>query len=383
MPKFQMKVKIFMIETDVNKYFDWVIDSETNFRKLNIHYPTVFEKEINKFKSYNGELKKCPHCNRQLPANTYFFAHGGKTRSDGLHGLCKECEGTHFGWGRIYNAELQEMELKYCATCDRVLPLNEFYFRKSKGKYNTKTGYSSNCKECNNTSFGLNSLNEYKDLFGIKEGFKICQTCFLELPNTTKYFFNRKERFYGSVRCKKCSIRHTDYGNKMPNVSRKEELKDDEAFCTKCHKIFPKSELTISKGYAQSMCSSCSKKSFQLTYEKRRNKRKKLIADLTLQEWEDTLEFFNNKCAYCGISDDESIEKYGKHLSQDHIVPVFNNGGYTKNNIIPACMGCNSSKNKLSLIQFFKKSEKFNQDRFQKILDFVNKFTLNEKEMIS
>lgn len=76
--------------------FEWQYD-DSGFRRLvisNFEYPKT---ELENFQSYNGDTKICPRCKRALPKNTYFFASGGK-RYDGIHGICKECEGTSFGW---------------------------------------------------------------------------------------------------------------------------------------------------------------------------------------------------------------------------------------------------------------------------------------------
>lgn len=62
---------------------------------------------------------------------------------------------------------------------------------------------------------------------------------------------------------------------------------------------------------------------------------KGLPADYTRKDWLKTLEFFGYKCAYCGCEGE---------LHQDHFFPSSKGGGYTKNNIVPACQSCNSRK---------------------------------------
>lgn len=368
--------EIIIINTNYEDYFSWDIDKETGFRKLNLHIPSNFKTELSKFQNYNGEYKKCCKCKQEYPKTSYYFCGGG---TNILHKQCKECEGHHFQWGRLYNTELNNKGFKYCSKCDRVLPLNEFFFVKSSGRCNTKTGFASNCKECNGRSFGFESINEHKDIFKIKDGFKVCQTCMLELPDTTKYFFSKKDRPFGSVRCKRCSMRHTDYGNLLPNISRKNELKENEAFCPTCHKIFDKKDLVIING-GNFGCRECYKSKNRYRYEKRRAKRHNTINDLTPKQWNDTLWYFDNKCVYCGMTDEESLEKYDKHLSQEHIIPLSKGGGYTKSNIIPACMGCNTSKSALSLIQFYNKSPKFTSESLSKINQFVSENTIEIKE---
>ena len=62
---------------------------------------------------------------------------------------------------------------------------------------------------------------------------------------------------------------------------------------------------------------------------------------LTDTEWQETLEYFNHACAYCGRGD--------RPLTQEHIIPVSEGGGYTKENIVPACKPCNSKKRNKSI----------------------------------
>lgn len=69
--------------------------------------------------------------------------------------------------------------------------------------------------------------------------------------------------------------------------------------------------------------------------QKRKARKEALPNSLTIQEWNVTKERFNNCCAYCGEE---------KQLTQDHFHPLGKGGEYTKDNIIPACKSCNSSK---------------------------------------
>jgi len=64
-------------------------------------------------------------------------------------------------------------------------------------------------------------------------------------------------------------------------------------------------------------------------------------ATLTQTEWQASLDFFGNCCAYCGDSD--------VSLSQEHIVPLSAGGGYVAENVVPACSRCNESKHKKPL----------------------------------
>lgn len=58
------------------------------------------------------------------------------------------------------------------------------------------------------------------------------------------------------------------------------------------------------------------------------------VHNLTIDEWFETLAYFNYKCAYCGIKDYEVIE---------HYLPV-GVAGTTISNCVPACASCNVVK---------------------------------------
>jgi hypothetical protein len=69
-------------------------------------------------------------------------------------------------------------------------------------------------------------------------------------------------------------------------------------------------------------------------------RRRSLPHTLTPAEWRDTLAYYDNKCVYCGETYDT--------LHQEHFIPAAKGGGYTKDNIIPACFGCNVDKSDIN-----------------------------------
>jgi len=72
---------------------------------------------------------------------------------------------------------------------------------------------------------------------------------------------------------------------------------------------------------------------------------KDIINTLTHIEWLNILEEFNYKCAYCGC------EFTGeKQPAKDHIIPISKGGNNTRENIVPSCQSCNSSKGNKLLI---------------------------------
>lgn len=93
------------------------------------------------------------------------------------------------------------------------------------------------------------------------------------------------------------------------------------------------------------MCKYCIgkiKKSSIKTVNRNNSRARKLgcQATLTYQQWEETLEYFDNKCAYCLDGPYECLE---------HVNPLTRGGGTTFDNCVPACASCNARKNNNSL----------------------------------
>lgn len=89
------------------------------------------------------------------------------------------------------------------------------------------------------------------------------------------------------------------------------------------------------------------------------------VFTLTVEEWLDTLNYFNHECAYCGASES---------LQMEHVIPVIKGGGYEKRNIIPSCEPCNLSKSNKDFFEWFDwKADDFSIDRGLKIVDFIER----------
>ncbi len=96
----------------------------------------------------------------------------------------------------------------------------------------------------------------------------------------------------------------------------------------------------------------------------RRRERESLTEiNFSEEEWLFCLEFFESKCAYCGVYDD--------NLTLDHFVPVAQLGSFTSDNVVPACSSCNSSKRDSDFFEWFRKQEYYSLDREQTILGYI------------
>lgn len=80
-------------------------------------------------------------------------------------------------------------------------------------------------------------------------------------------------------------------------------------------------------------------------YKRRRRARVKGLPDtLTLAQWEQILTVYEYSCAYCGISN--------VPLEREHKTPASRGGGFTAENIIPACGECNRRKQTMTDEEF-------------------------------
>ncbi|MDD3383998.1 MAG: NUMOD3 domain-containing DNA-binding protein [Bacilli bacterium] len=92
---------------------------------------------------------------------------------------------------------------KLCRKCNRKLPANSDYFYL---KNDTKDGFISMCKECMDHEF-TDKLTRIP-----KDGYKFCNKCGRELPNTSKYFPVTKQNKSGLLGiCRECNPNYHNF----------------------------------------------------------------------------------------------------------------------------------------------------------------------------
>ena len=238
------------------------------------------------------------------------------------------------------------MQTKICTKCGRELPKNIDYFRPKKNR--GKVSFSPQCRDCEreyrvkrylaNRERFVEYSREYRkkhSRYSVKPktGYKICGLCGGEFPATLEYFRKKQSGKNGLTgRCRKC----------LGDINKKYYEDNKEAFSRKVNEWKLKNRdkvKEISKGYQQ----------------RRRSKMKKIQYSLSVKEWQQIKDFFNHCCAYCG--------KPSKRLTQEHFIPVSRHGEYTKHNIIPACLSCNSSKNNKSFEEWYPEQPFYSKDR--------------------
>ena len=56
---------------------------------------------------------------------------------------------------------------------------------------------------------------------------------------------------------------------------------------------------------------------------------------LTNKQWDEILNKYNHRCAYCGVQG---------NMTRDHVIPLGKGGEHSPHNIVPACSECNDRK---------------------------------------
>ncbi|MFZ9343324.1 MAG: HNH endonuclease [Candidatus Nanopelagicaceae bacterium] len=73
-------------------------------------------------------------------------------------------------------------------------------------------------------------------------------------------------------------------------------------------------------------------------------------------------EYWNNQCAYCGSSD---------NLTLDHVHPKTKGGHDTTHNVVPACRSCNQSKGSNHWLSWWVGQDYFDLSNFSKVLSWT------------
>lgn len=107
---------------------------------------------------------------------------------------------------------------------------------------------------------------------------------------------------------------------------------------------------------------------------KYREKRKVKDHKITIEEWNSCKEYFNNSCAYCGLSVDNHYRKYAGALQKVdlHKEHVDDEGCGDLENCVPACQSCNSSKHTAKLDDWYNESnDNYVEERYDKIVKWT------------
>lgn len=106
-------------------------------------------------------------------------------------------------------------------------------------------------------------------------------------------------------------------------------------------------------------------------YRIRRESHKK--HEITIDEWENCKNYFNYRCAYCGITVEEHFVTYGGKLKHTdfHKDHVDHNGANDLSNCVPSCKSCNGSKHTASLEEWYLSNINYKEERYEKVINWL------------
>ncbi|MGG0667793.1 HNH endonuclease signature motif containing protein [Lederbergia citrisecunda] len=205
---------------------------------------------------------------------------------------------------------------------------------------------------------------------------KECTKCKETYPATEEYFYKQLTRtktkgaFYRlSSWCKKCSIKSSAKWQESISVERKREYYkkcDSSDRRKKVKRDFGKYQREI--GYTKEWQEN--NREWLYNYNKTRAMHKS--HDISETEWFECLDYFDSKCAYCGITEGEAYELYDQLLHKEH---VEHNGANDITNCVPACKGCNSQKWEFEMNEWYNKDNPvYDIKRYNRIVQWLLSF---------
>lgn len=265
--------------------------------------------------------------------------------------------------------------MKKCSKCGVVKQATtEYFYKNNNGTQKLK----SECKECTKervrkyTEDNIEKIKEYKKEYREKNKEKIAQSQ-KEYREKNKDEIKIKKQVYYQE--------NKDYIKNKTNLYRKENEEwkkeydkqyaiDNKKKISKYQKdYYEKNKPLITKYKKIHM-----KKKPEI-YTRATNKRKalknKLENSLTIEQWEQIRKDFKYQCAYCGMSEDNHINRYNQQLHQEHFIPLSNGGEYTHNNIIPSCRVCNNHKHGKDFFEWYPTYKHYDKDRENSILEYL------------
>lgn len=283
---------------------------------------------------------------------------------------------------------------RVCCACKQELPATEEYFYKNP-KIKNRFTPRSKCKKCFAEATKIHRKEReklFEEIYASidREGLtKKCGQCGEELPATLEYFFKSSIGRYGlRSKCKDCFTvqakalkRKPKYRRKAIEHGRKYYAENKELFAARWQKYYHETKeyhLQRAKDYRKNNFEKCkeaekryaenNKERVRQKWKRSRNRKrtlkKQLPNTLTFEQWNECQTYFNHACAYCGKK---------KKLTQDHFTALIRGGEYTRDNIIPVCVSCNSSKQAKDFFGWYPGQPFYSATRERKILKYLNR----------
>ena len=184
-------------------------------------------------------------------------------------------------------------------------------------------------------------------------------------------FTNAQGIEYESIKpyCKPCGIeRSKDWSEKNPE--RRKELKNSHnSKDTERDKRRISSAARRESGEYAEWQRNNKDKLYEYSQYRRSNKNH----DISEQEWLECLDYFNFSCAYCGLTEEEHIERHSQQLHKEH---VEHEGVNDITNCVPSCKVCNGGKWESELNEWYNSENSiYSKQRYNRIVKWLMSFS--------
>jgi len=251
------------------------------------------------------------------------------------------------------------LQEKYCNPCGRWLELSAEYWNKNAARYD---GFDSQCKECKR-AYQAEYFQKNKE----KATQKAREYCKTDKWKNYLKMYREENREYLNEKAKDWREKNKErYLEIARNYKKRNHEKIKKARIER--ESTPEHKEKVKKYYEENK-----EKSFGRV-RKRRAIKKRTIALLTSEQWNQAVEYFNNQCAYCGAE---------KSLSQDHVIPLSLGGFHVISNVVPACLSCNLSKSNKGMVSWYCEQDFFDDRRLKKIERWIGFDRKTKKQQLS
>ena len=200
--------------------------------------------------------------------------------------------------------------------------------------------------------------------------FKRCTKCGEYKVANTEYFRKKKRSKFGL--CSQCKVCEQEYYKQwcQDNKEYKQEYNKQWHQDNKEYKQeYNKQWYQDNKEHKQEYCKQWRKTpqgqvvAFN-AYQRRRAKEQNQGNGITVEQWQECMQFFDWKCAYSG----KPLKKGNRSL--DHITPLNLGGENEIWNLVPMFRNYNSSKNDKEMLEWYKEQPFYSEDRLKKIYEW-------------
>lgn len=201
---------------------------------------------------------------------------------------------------------------------------------------------------------------------------KYCTVC-KELKEFSKFNKNKTHKYGLYSKCKECKKKHDKkyYQNNKEQINKrnKEYQENNKKYFKEYLKEWKINNKEQINEYRKN-----NKEKLKAKNHKRRTLKQNSGGSYTVEQWNESLKYFNNKCAYSG--------KPMEQVSVEHIIPITKGGTSYIWNIIPCEAILNYSKQDKDLLEWYKEQEFYSEERLNKIYEYIeymkNKYELKE-----